>query len=173
MGERFVSFPQDQVELYTEFGITAEKAQVLEVEAGNVALTFVTLFFDTSRIGAEEREFFRHLVDDVNSKTLGALLRSIKTWAKFDERLLQIVDEGLERRNYLAHRFFPSHNFAIFSETGRRVMIEELKAIQMKLDRAHSALSAVSASLEQFAGRKDLAAEVAEKFIREGKRLNL
>lgn len=168
-----MTFAEDQMQLYAEFGITAEKAQVLEVEAGNVALSYIALFVDTSRIGPEEREFFRSLVDDVNSKTLGALLRSIKTWANFDDTLLQIVDEALERRNYLAHRFFPSHNFAIFNEAGRQAMRDELKAIQVKLDRAHSALCAVSSSLTKFAGRKDLSAEMAEKLLTEGKRLRL
>lgn len=168
-----MTFSQEQLELYAEFGITAEKAQVLEVEAGNVALSFVALFVDTSRIGPEEREFFRQLVDDVNGKTLGALLRSIKSWANFDEALLTIVDEALERRNYLAHRFFPSHNFAIFSEAGRQVMIEELKTIQGTLDRAHSALSAVSALLVKMAGHPEAIEAVAEQLAARGKRLNL
>lgn len=39
--EGLEGFAQDQLRLYAEFGITAEKAQVLEFEAGNVALSFV------------------------------------------------------------------------------------------------------------------------------------
>jgi hypothetical protein len=34
------NMPADQYELYAEYGIAAEKAQVLEFEAGNVALAF-------------------------------------------------------------------------------------------------------------------------------------
>ena len=168
-----MSLPEDQMQLYAEYGITAEKAQVLEVEAGNVALSFIALFVDTSRIGAEEREFFRNLVDDVNCKTLGMLLRSIKTWANFDDALLQIVDDALERRNYLAHRFFRRHNFAIFNEAGRREMIDELKGIQGKLDLAHGALSAVSSALAKFAGHADVGPDLAEKLVAEGKILKL
>jgi len=40
-----MSMPADQYELYAEFGIAAEKAQVLELEAGNVALLYIALIF--------------------------------------------------------------------------------------------------------------------------------
>ena len=164
---------QDELELYAEYGITAEKAQVLEVEAGNVALAFLALFVNTDRISPEEREMYRGIVDDVNRKTLGALLKSIRTLARFDDALLKIVDEALERRNYLAHRFFPTHNFAIFSDAGRQEMIAELRDIQMKLDRAHAALSAISSALLKFRGGVPSPDEFAKKRMTEGKRLRL
>lgn len=164
---------KEQLELYAEFGITAEKAQVLEFEAGNVALSFVAFFIDTKRIGPEEREMFRSLLDDVNRQTLGTLLRRIKTMAEFDDSLLTIIDEALERRNYLAHRFFPSHNYAIFNEAGRRAMIDELKAIQAVLDKAHRALSAVSSLLNKMAGHPELPEETGRELMARGKKLRL
>ena len=171
--EGLEGFTQDQLRLYAEFGITAEKAQVLEFEAGNVALSFVTLFVDTKNVGPEESEFFRNLMEDVNRQTLGALLRSIKRMANFDDSLLTMVDEALERRNYLAHRFFPSHNYAIFDEAGRRAMIAELKAIQAKLDRAHQALSAISSLLNKMAGHPELPEATGQELIARGRRLKL
>jgi hypothetical protein len=36
--------PADHYELYAEFGMTAEKAQIREVAAGNVALGFLAMF---------------------------------------------------------------------------------------------------------------------------------
>lgn len=36
--------PPDLYELYAEFGIAAEKAQVMELAAGNFALAYVMLF---------------------------------------------------------------------------------------------------------------------------------
>lgn len=171
--EGLEDFPEDQLRLYAEFGIAAEKAQVLEFEAGNVALSFVALFVGTDRIGPEESALFRSLVDDVNRQTLGALLRSIKRMANFDDSLLTIVDEALERRNYLAHRFFPSHNYALFDKAGRQAMIEELEAIQATLDRAHRALSAISALLTKMAGHPEASETVAQEFAARGKRLKL
>ena len=171
--EGLEDFPEDQLRLYAEFGITAEKAQVLEFEAGNVALSFVALFVDTKRIGPGETAMFRGLVDDVNRQTLGALLRSLKRMANFDDSLLTIVDEALERRNYLAHRFFPSHNYALFDRAGRRAMIEELKDIQAKLDRAHRALSAISSLLNKMAGHPELPEATGQELIARGRRLKL
>lgn len=166
-------FPEDQLRLYAEFGIAAEKAQVLEFEAGNVALSFVALFVGTDRIGPEESAMFRSLVDDVNRQTLGALLRSIRRMANFENSLLTIVDEALERRNYLAHRFFPSHNYALFDKAGRQKMIDELRAIQTTLDRAHRALSAISSLLDKMAGHPELSAATAQELIARGRKLNL
>ena len=171
--EGLEDFPEDQLRLYAEFGITAEKAQVLEFEAGNVALSFVALFVGTDRIDPEKTAMFRSLVDDANRQTLGALLRSIKRMANFDDSLLTIVDDALERRNYLAHRFFPSHNYAIFDTAGREAMIEELKGIQAKLDRAHKALSAVSALLTKMAGHPEISEATAQELAVRGKRLKL
>jgi hypothetical protein len=45
-----MEMPDDQYRLYAEFGIASERAQVLEVEAGNVALMFVVAFVDTEQI---------------------------------------------------------------------------------------------------------------------------
>jgi hypothetical protein len=119
-----MSMPTDQYELYAEFGIAAEKAQVLEVDAGNVALSFLALFVDTDQISAEQRDMFRRIVDDVDRKTLGILLKIIKRGITIDPSILRVVDEALEQRNYLTHKFFRTHNFALFDAAGRKVMID-------------------------------------------------
>jgi hypothetical protein len=41
---------EDSKDLYMEFGRTAEIAQVMEVEAGNLALAFAALAFDPATI---------------------------------------------------------------------------------------------------------------------------
>ena len=73
-----MSMPSDQHDLYAQFGIAAEKAQTLELEAGNFVLTYLGLFFKPGQITEEQREFLSNLVDDMNHKTLGRLLKSIK-----------------------------------------------------------------------------------------------
>src|SRR5262245_37080207 len=128
-----MSAPIDQYQVYAEFGIAAEKAQILEVAAGNVALSFLAIFVNPDHISIEQRELFRSMVYDLNQKTLGRLLRSIKNLATFDQSIFQTVDEALERRNYLTHHFFRTHNFAFFDPAGRELMIRELKDIQRKL----------------------------------------
>ncbi len=68
----------DRDGLYAEFGMAAEQSQLLETEAGNVALAFVGLLLEPGQMTNELRELFRGVIDDVNRKTLGALLGHIK-----------------------------------------------------------------------------------------------
>jgi hypothetical protein len=168
-----MAMPPDLYELYAEFGIAAETAQVLEVEAGNAALNYLAMFVDTDRITPEETELFRGVTNDLNRKTLGAMLKHIKAVGNFDDTLLQIVDEALERRNYLTHKFFRAHNFAIQSPEGRKAMIAELKSIQSSLQRGLGVLSAVTDSLTHFSGRTDKTKEIVDALAARGKRIDI
>jgi hypothetical protein len=168
-----MDMPEDQYALYAEFGMTAEKAQVLETEAGNVALSYLTLFVNTDKITPEETEMYRSIVDDVNRKTLGALLKHIKDQMNFDDSIVGIIDEGVKQRNYLTHHFFRTHNFALFSEEGRKVMVAELKDVQAKLDKAHAMLHVISGLLDKLPGRDGLAEEAALRLQSRGKKLRL
>jgi hypothetical protein len=165
--------PQDQFAIYAEVGIAAEKAQVLELEAGNVALTYLTLFVDTDRITPEKTEMFRSVMDDVNRKTLGAILKHIKARLTLDDAIVSVIDEGLKQRNYLTHHFFRTHNFAIYSEAGREVMVAELKEIQGKLDRAHAMLRTIDALLDKMAGLEGISNEMALHLQTLGRRVNI
>jgi len=165
--------PKDLYELYAEFGLAAEKAQALEVEAGNVGLAFLSAFVGTNQITEEDRARFRGLVDDANRKTLGTLLKVIKSLGRFDQSILDAIDEALERRNYLMHKFFRYHNFAICSEAGRKRMIEELREIQRKLALAHAMLHGISCTLVALAGRPAGSEELEAQFICEGDRVDI
>lgn len=142
----------DLYKLYAEYGIAAEKAQVLETEAGNVCLFSVVFFVGTDDINEEKKEFFKQLVQDVNRRTLGNLLKQIQKIVNFDPEIIELVDGALEKRNYLTHHFFRKHNFAINSEKGRSKMTTELKEIQAHLDKAHASLSSISSLFEQLIG---------------------
>lgn len=168
-----MNMPPDLYELYAEFGVAAEKAQVMEVEAGNAALSYLALFVNTDRISPEETEMFRSIIEDVNRKTLGAMLKHIKAIGNFDDKLIEIVDGALEWRNYLTHKFFRSHNFAIQSEAGRQAMIAELREIQAALQLGLGVLNAVTDSLNHFSGRPDKTKEVVDRLVARGKRVDI
>jgi hypothetical protein len=168
-----MDIPEDQYALYAEFGMAAEKAQVLETEAGNLALSYLTLLVNTDKITPEETEMYRSIVDDANRKTLGALLKHIKGHMTFDDTIVGIIDEGVKQRNYLTHHIFRTHNFALFREEGRKVMVAELKEIQGKLDRAHAMLHVISELLEQIAGREGLANEETLRLQIRGKKMSI
>jgi hypothetical protein len=160
----------DQIELYTAYRIAAEEAQGLEVEAGNVALFFVAFLVGTDQIDDHKRALFSSLERDVNRRTLGNLLRQLRGLISFDETIIRIIDEALEKRNYLTHHFFRVHNFAIFSEDGRGEMTKELKEIQRTFGMARSYLSAISSLLGKHAGIQE--AEI-EQLVERGKSVRI
>jgi hypothetical protein len=82
--------------LYLEFGRTAEMAQIMEMQAGNLALSFVSLAFDPSKITDDERGLLRAIVDDVNSRTFGNLLRQIRKIGDVSDDIQRTVDEAPE-----------------------------------------------------------------------------
>lgn len=159
--------------LYFEFGRTAEMAQVMEMEAGNLALAFVSLAFDPSTITDEERGLFREIIDDVNSRTFGSLLKQIRKIGRVDDGIERTISEGLEKRNYLVHKFFRSHNLQINSEDGRREMISELKEIHVSLSRAHAVLAGMTHTLNQVFGRPNISHEEAIALMHRGKRIEI
>ena len=166
--------PSDQLEVYTQFGIAAEMAQVLEVDAANAALAWLALFTDTDKTTPEQTEWSRSLIEDLTRKTLGSLLRSVKKLVMCDDKIVEIVDEALVKRNYLMHRFFLHHNFALFSAEGRREMLTELDEIQEKLQAAHVMLNVMFDGLHHLAGRTTIQEDVergTERFVARGRRV--
>jgi hypothetical protein len=166
-------YPEDLRLLYFEFGRTAEMAQVMEIEAGNLALAFVSLAFDPSKITDDERGLFRAIVDDVNSRTFGNLLKQIRKIGSVSENIENSIDEALEKRNYLVHKFFRSHNLQINSEEGRKEMIAELRAIHESLSRAHTVLAGMTQTLNQAFGRPNISQQEAIELMRSAERIDI
>lgn len=169
-----MDIPIDLRELYIEFGMAVEKAQVLEVEAVNVGLAYLSLLVKPGEVvTGEKQEFFRQIVEDANRQPLGTLLRLVKSLGSFDPAMIDTIDAALERRNYLIHHFFRTHNFAISSEAGRSTMIEEARTIRTQLERAIVMLSGVSSILIQIAGHQGLTQGMHDKLVSRGKALKL
>lgn len=168
-----MSYPEDLKELYFGFGLTAEMAQVMEVEAGNFALTFVTAWYDSKQITDEQRDFFQALIKDIKKRTFGNLVRQIISAANLDDKLVEIIENALVKRNYLAHEFFPSNNFAIHSKKGRKIMRDELNEIYKALDLANSVLSGMTATFKEIMGQEDVSIEMVEKMIADGKSVKI
>jgi hypothetical protein len=171
------SGPEDLRELYYEFGRTAEMAQLLETEAGNLALVYATMLIDTSKITDEQREFFRALVEDIDKRTFGDLFRQIEKIGHIDDTILTTVNDALDKRNYLTHRFFRRHNFAIHSVEGRKAMLADLREIQRSLSLAHTMLMGMTGSLSELLakllGRSVLSEQEALSLMEKGKSVNL
>lgn len=165
--------PDDLRELYCEFGRAGELAQLMEMEAGNLALVYATMLVDTSRITDEQREFFRALVQDVNKRTFGNLFLQIQNLGQIGSSILDTVNDALEKRNYLTHKFFREHNFAIGSVEGRKTMLAELLEIQASLSLANAVLLGMTESLAKVLGHKVLSEQEVLTLMAEAKRVDI
>jgi hypothetical protein len=165
--------PEDLKNLYMEFGMVAEMAQVMETEAGNLALAYVSLAFDPATITDKERRLFEAVIKDVNRRTFGNLLRQIRKIGDISEGIENSITEALEKRNYLVHNFFRSHNFAINFQEGREAMRTELREISEVLSRAHAILSGMTHTLNQAFNRPNISEEDARRFEKNGMRFKI
>ena len=165
--------PADLRDLYYGFGRAAELAQLLEVEAGNLALAFVSLAFDESTLRNEDKDLFRAIVEDVNKRTFGNLLKQICKIGEVSKEIETIINNALEKRNYLMHRFFRAHNLAIHSEEGRVAMREEVAEIYKALSLAHTVLSGMTHTFNAVWGRPNITEEQARTFLSEARRLEI
>lgn len=159
-------------QLYADFGMVAEKAQVLELEAGNVILSFIALTVDPNNISPADKVVYKKLVDEVDRKTFGNLLRQVRKVIEFDSSSEEVISDALSKRNYLVHGFFKTHNFAIYDDSGQVKMRQELSDISKQMDIAHMHLSAICQLLEKVAGREP-SDEKAKEFMALGKSIEI
>ena len=145
----------------------------MELEAGNLALAYVSLAFDPKSITNDERRLLKAIVDDVDKRTFGYLLKQIRKMASVSEDIEEIVNEALDKRNYLIHKFFKVHNFAINSENGRKEMSADLSQIHEALSRALAVLSGMTHTFNEIWGRPNISNEQALQLLNDGKRVEI
>ncbi len=129
-------------DVYWKFGFVSEAAQLLETELG-------TLLF---RSGAIEKGLFENpdhdkaweLLQLVNRKTLGQLIRSLGTTDYSLDELDELLTKALGERNRLVHSFYRQHNYRRNSEDGCAVMLEDLESIHETILDAYKAVMKLS-----------------------------
>jgi hypothetical protein len=165
--------PGDLRDLYVAYGQTAEMAQVLELEAGNFALAYCSLVFDPENLTLEDRYAFKALSDDVDRRTFGNRLKHIREVGTISESIETSLNDALGKRNYLTHKFFRAHNFAIHSEEGRKAMATELDEIYRTLSVAHSILSGMTHTFTEAFGRRNISKGEALELMKKAKKLEI
>lgn len=120
--------------VYEKFGRTAETAQLFETDLGSILLALEggKHGWHLSPNPALASEFFEKL----NRKTLGQILKAVKERADIEEDVDEIFQRALAARNDLNHGFFEKHNFKIFDDRQRDLMIVELDRLHKQLDDA-------------------------------------
>jgi len=164
---------KDLDELYAQFGRTAEMAQVMEIEAGNLALAYALIVFDVNNLTKEQKLFLKSLSEDVNRRTFGYLVNIMKDSMNIDQTIQEAIESALKKRNYLVHRFFRNHNFAIHSIEGRERMSEELSELYNSFSFAHTVLHGMTHTLNEIFGNPNISEEKAKELIEAGKRVEI
>lgn len=135
-------------ELYAKFGITAEAAQLFEVELGSLLLCARAIEQGWSfKVDSDKA---RELLDSIDRSTLGHLLGNLKKYVGLDAGLADRFASALQVRNRLFHRFYESHNFKIQTDEGRDAMVSDLEAMHVELFNAWQVASGMTAIATTF-----------------------
>lgn len=123
MTEGYIDPESEQIrEVFAHFGLALYRAQCLERQ---LALILASKYGPgPTRITRTE---FDNSIEDLFSKTLGQLVRSIKELSALNEDEEERLKKALETRNWLAHRYFWERAVELLSEAGRESMINELR----------------------------------------------
>jgi hypothetical protein len=141
MGTRRMEMPTLD-DVYRKFGETAEAAQLLETELGNVLLSFGA--FDEDLLTGMNPSRAADLVGEIDASTLGRLLRRLRGKTCLPDELEAILSEALEQRNRLSHSFYRQHNFRRNSDEGRGMMLKDLGCIHESIIKAYKGVMLLS-----------------------------
>ena len=129
-------------DVYRKFGETAEAAQLLETELGNVLLSFGA--FDEDLLTGMNPKRAADLLGEIDTSTLGRLLNRLRAKTRLPDGLEPLLSEALERRNRLSHSFYRRHNFRRNSDEGRSMMLKDLERIHESTIKAYKGVMLLS-----------------------------
>ena len=111
----------DPKEVFAFFGLAYYQAAVLEQGVLNLAVAMNAKGIP----GATIRDL-KSLFSTIEDKTFGQIIHAAKTNFQLPEELEKDLSVALEKRNYLAHKFFSNNAENFMRPAGRKNMIEEL-----------------------------------------------
>ena len=129
-------------EVYRKFGETAEAAQLLETELGNVL--FLHGAFDEDLLTVKNPNRAAAIMSEIDASTLGRLLARLKSKMHVPSDLESLLSEALKQRNLLSHSFYRQHNFRRNSDEGRSTMIDDLDSMHESIIQAYKAVLRLS-----------------------------
>jgi hypothetical protein len=131
-------------DVYRQFGETAEAAQLLEVELGNIALTHnlseKNLFLE------KNTDLANSIFNEINRTTLGQLLKQVGRSTNYIDEVYSKLENALKVRNRLAHSFYREHNVRRNTEDGCSIMLKDLIEMHSILIEAYRELLEISNS---------------------------
>ena len=125
-------------DVYRKFGETAEAAQLLETELGNIAL-----WEEGARnqlLEGKDPDKAEDLLLKINKQTLGTLLRNLGKSTNDLDPLAEQLELALAARNRLMHGFYERHNFRRNSSEGCDLMLADLEELHGEILGAYVSL---------------------------------
>lgn len=138
-GVKKVDFDEEQTkEVYAHYGLAMYLAQCLEHGIVN-ALVILRL--------PEKEKYTRQDIDEFMDgkfqKTLGTLIKHLKSEITPLPDLEPLLTEALNRRNFLAHHYFRERAEKFVTRDGRSNMLHEIRSDQQLFENADNVLSKV------------------------------
>ena len=121
----------DPKELYAFFGLAAYCAGLLESSLINL-LAAVRI----SAPGAIPATHSDEIFEALSELTFGRLLKEIQKVTRISPTTVILLEEARDKRNFLIHRFFSVHAETLLTDTGIRIMIDELRDFALLFRRA-------------------------------------
>jgi hypothetical protein len=122
-------------DVYAHYGLAMHLAQILE--HGIVNALIVLKLPDREKYTRDDVDEF---MEGRFAKTLGTLLKHLKSEVALPEDLEATLAAALTRRNVLAHRCFRERATEFVTQSGRARMLHELQGDQQLFERADQQL---------------------------------
>lgn len=138
-------------EMLAAFGMAFFMANALEQDIINV----MVLVWMTTQDHPPSSKEIGDVLDRHSRKTMGILLSDLKKLIGVEEALKDSLEEALDIRNWLAHRFFYDRGVEICTAPGKKVVTAELQSKASTLQHTRGKMLSIVQSLRDKTGITD------------------
>ncbi len=144
-------------EVYARFGLAVYCAQVLEHGLVN-ALVILDLVPSRRHLARSKADWAGEVDTFMGTHfrtTMGRMMKSLHAVTQVDNDLEALLNEALEKRNWLVHHFFRDSAVAFMSATGREQMLRDIDQCRELFESADERLGMTVRPLRESAGLTD------------------
>ena len=136
-------------DVYAHFGLALDCAQCLEQAIIIQIMLMDHMPKSVSKYQSRKdwENSFDNFMDDASSKTMGKLLKKLQQLGVPSEELSKDLRASLEKRNWLAHNYFPDRALEFMNEKGRLKMVSELTEIRAFFQEVEDKINSITDKL--------------------------
>lgn len=148
-------------EVYALYGLAMYQAQCVERA---LAILLATEYGPKPKTITQSQ--WSDLLDELYGKTLGVLVNKIRQSVTIPDDFEKTLQEALEKRNWLAHRYFWDRAGYFMTSSGREKMIKELTEISSFFDQFDNQLHSIALKwTEKYGISQDTIDDEFEKIV--------